>query len=177
MTDEFEKMMQQLGVRPLRGARARKAKAEPVPIPPPPPVSAEEEALFAEAIESLDAVPLKDVPDLQVNVDPDLRVGRLRLKMRGDLRLGATLDLHHHHRESAMRRLDRFIRNAVVDGHELVLVITGKGHHSRDGEGVLRAETLGWIETTGRPFVKAYAEAPRRYGGGGALVLQLRRQG
>lgn len=85
------------------------------------------------------------------------------------------VDLHRLRSVEALRRLESFIQRSAALGYRRVLVITGKGHHSPGGRGVLRERVEEWIRGPGGSFVTEYAEAPRARGGSGAFVLDLRR--
>ncbi len=98
-----------------------------------------------------------------------------RLKTRPKrLRVDDQIDLHGLKGEPAMRRLGYFVEQASSSGLRTVLVITGKGHHSPGGRGVLKRRVEEWIVRRGRPRVRAWSEAPARLGGRGAFVLYLR---
>lgn len=101
----------------------------------------------------------------------------------------ARLDLHGLREHEAHMRLSQFIRRSAIEGHRLVLVITGKGRDDtgepagrfelgqvRRGSGVLRRNVPRWLAEPGiAPFVVSYSEATPRHGGAGALYVRLRR--
>lgn len=108
-------------------------------------------------------------PSTPVGID---RRTLTRIK-RGDMPVGARLDLHGLTLQTAHRALEHFIATAATDGVRLVLVITGKGH---DGEGVLREAVPRWLaEPVIRVHILAITPAPPRHGGSGALCVLLRR--
>jgi len=89
----------------------------------------------------------------------------------------ATLDLHRLTRPVARRRLGAFITAQAARGVSSVLVVVGKGHHSRGGEGVLRAEIAVWLTTgTCAGLVLAFESAPEALGGSGAVLVVLSRR-
>ena len=99
--------------------------------------------------------------------------GKEKRVKRGKLVVSATFDLHGHTQASAARILPGFLSGAQADGARCVLVITGKG---RLGEGVLKRNFLGWLETPdARKIVSGYAEAHQRHGGAGAFYVFLRK--
>jgi DNA-nicking Smr family endonuclease len=56
-----------------------------------------------------------------------------------------------------------------------VLIIHGKGAHSEGGIGVLEEACVEALTKGGAaPFVEAFATAPARFGGRGAIVARLR---
>lgn len=85
-----------------------------------------------------------------------------------------TLDLHGLRSEDAGRQVVNFVRSAQRAGKRLVLIVHGRGQHSAGGVGVL-AEVV--VETLSRggaaPVVRAFATAPQRQGGTGALLVYL----
>jgi DNA-nicking Smr family endonuclease len=86
----------------------------------------------------------------------------------------ATLDLHGLGIEAARRRVSSFVARERTNGHELVLVVVGRGRHSPGGKGVLRLEISDWLT---RPptssSVLAFRTAPRNLGGSGGVVVLL----
>jgi DNA-nicking Smr family endonuclease len=100
---------------------------------------------------------------------------RMKQLRRGTLVPEATLDLHGFARQDVEARLTSFIANARYHGWQVLLVITGKGLHSPEGEGVLRSEVENFLQRSGNDQVAEWGRAPRQYGGDGAIVLFLRR--
>jgi DNA-nicking Smr family endonuclease len=94
---------------------------------------------------------------------------------RGEMALGARLDLHGMTQDEAHRALVRFLENSYEAGLRAVLVITGKG--GGDGEGVLRRSVPRWLgEARCRKLVLGTSPARPRHGGEGALYVLLRRK-
>lgn len=86
----------------------------------------------------------------------------------------ATLDLHRLDTESARRRVSSFLARERESGHELVLVVVGRGRHSPGGHGVLRHEIGDWLTTPpAASLVLAFRTAPRNLGGSGGVVVLL----
>jgi DNA-nicking Smr family endonuclease len=92
--------------------------------------------------------------------------------------------------EEARIRLLDFISSRRMQGHRLVLVITGKGAspfsghtlHGRDHfyaperEGRLRRQLPEWLhEAQFRAHVAGFQQAHPKHGGGGAFYVKLRR--
>jgi DNA-nicking Smr family endonuclease len=92
----------------------------------------------------------------------------------------ARIDLHGMTAERAHRACLRFLGEAIVRGHRVVLVITGKGGRGGDvssrGRGVLRDSLPGWLHASplGGSIVGIY-QAHRRHGGEGAFYVYLKR--
>lgn len=98
---------------------------------------------------------------------------RRRRQVRlGRLKPEAQLDLHGMRRDEALAKVRFFLENAHHRGFKTVLIITGKGDRSNDGP-VLRHAVIELLKQ-GQDGVLEWMEAPRRYGGSGALVVCLR---
>ncbi|MBI2893069.1 MAG: Smr/MutS family protein [Deltaproteobacteria bacterium] len=162
------------------------------------PCDAEPEDLLARALEGVE--PLRErprvsargpvrpraqepgAPEFDVTSDGEAIEGRVRDLARRALRRlrgldpADTLDLHGLGAEEARSRLEAFVRRSADAGHRAVLVVHGKGAHS-EGDPVLKGEIASWLTagTTGSR-VLAFATAPGRLGGTGALMIFLRRE-
>lgn len=135
-------------------------------------VSEEDRRLFEQALAEME-VPV--VPDRRRGPGASPAVRRVKARRRE--RVEEHVDLHRLKSRDALRRLERFVAESRAAGLRSVLVITGKGHHSPGGRGVLKQRVEEWIVGPGGRYLESYAEAPRRLGGGGAYVLHLRRRG
>lgn len=95
---------------------------------------------------------------------------------RGEHLYEQTLDLHGMTQREAHNRLRNFLIRAQIEGAQLVLVITGRGALTPDasGRGVLRRHVPEWLHSY-REVVVGFEEAPTRLGGGGALLVRIRR--
>ena len=126
--------------------------------------------------------PVDPVPDISESH------GFSRREMRqidsGRQPIEARLDLHGMYQSAAHTALRGFLERSQSRGLRHVLVITGKGRSSRPDDlmfgdpetGVLRRMVPLWLgEPDLRSIVTGYNEAPRRFGGEGALYVRLRR--
>lgn len=198
-SDLFLRAMGDLG---LAGAPARKEASDPVPSdsvpaappnethdapaadrsprpgpeprsqPPTPDVDPADLHLFLSAIETIDEAPAKELP---VPEESPRTVRRLKAPRSISLEPDEVLDLHRLRVGEALARLESFIRQAMRDRSSLALVITGKGHHSKDGIPVLKNSVEEWIRREGADRIRAYSEAAPAQGGRGAFLLHLRR--
>ncbi|UUX52182.1 Smr/MutS family protein [Nisaea acidiphila] len=124
------------------------------------------------------------VPSALAEHDPGKAPGidrrtSLRIK-RGKQQIDGRIDLHGMRQDEAHRALNAFINGAYKRGDRCVLVITGKGSRSGDGEreaGVLRRMTPRWLtDGSNKEKVLAYSPAQPQHGGSGALYVMLRRR-
>ena len=107
-------------------------------------------------------------------LDPQV-VRRLR---RGEFSVQGHLDLHGMSRGEARSAVDTFLREARQKGKRCVLLVHGRGLHSRDQVPVLKDALKNWLATArfGR-HVLAFATARPPDGGAGAVYVLLRRLG
>lgn len=107
-------------------------------------------------------------------LDPAI-VRRLR---GGDYAVQGHIDLHGMTREEARGAVDRFLRESRNQGKRCVLVVHGRGMHSKDQMPVLKEALRTWLGTSrfGR-HVLAFASARPADGGAGAIYVLLRRAG
>jgi len=101
---------------------------------------------------------------------------RIKQVKMGKLTPDASLDLHGLQRAEVVDKLEYFFQNARHHGWQTLLVITGKGLHSEDGEPALRNEVERYLSAEGKKQVIEWSRAPRQYGGNGALILFLPRR-
>lgn len=88
----------------------------------------------------------------------------------------AHVDLHGLTRDEARDALDAFVARARQQGYRCVLVVHGRGLHSKDQVPVLKQAAQAWL-TRGRlaKWVLAFCTARPQDGGAGALYVLLRR--
>lgn len=154
---------------------------------PPPPRAAAGEAWHPdlEAIDALRALVGGDAPFDLADSDEFVEgwvagldhriVVRLR---RGEFAVQGHLDLHGLKREEARRAVEDFIRGARLSGKRCVLLVHGRGLHSKDNVPVLKDAVRGWLATHRfSRHVLAFATARPADGGAGALYVLLRRAG
>jgi DNA-nicking Smr family endonuclease len=105
-------------------------------------------------------------------LDPRV-VKRLR---RGDYAVQGNLDLHGMRREEAKPALLAFIQRARVEGKRCVLLVHGRGLHSKDQVPVLKESVRRWLSSARfAEAVLAFATARPHDGGAGAIYLLLRK--
>jgi DNA-nicking Smr family endonuclease len=138
-----------------------------------------------EAIDALRALVAGDAPfDLSDSDEfVEGRVAGLDAKIvaklkRGEYAVQGHVDLHGLKRDEARREVDRFIRASRLAGKRCVLVVHGRGLHSKDQLPVLKEAVRGWLSANRfARDVLAFATARPADGGAGALYVLLRRPG
>jgi DNA-nicking Smr family endonuclease len=104
--------------------------------------------------------------------------GLLRKLRRGDFAVQGHVDLHGMTREEAKGAVERFLRASRSAGKRCVLVVHGRGLHSKDQLPVLKESLRTWLSTARfARHVLAFATARPADGGAGAIYVLLRRAG
>jgi DNA-nicking Smr family endonuclease len=166
---------------------ARRVERGPDIIAPPSPRGATGETRHPdlEAIDALRALISGDAPFDLADSDEFIegRVAGLdqnvvRKLRRGEFAVQGHVDLHGLTRDEARHEVDRFLRAARQAGKRCVLVVHGRGLHSKDQLPVLKEALRSWLGSArlGR-HVLAFATARPVDGGAGALYVLLRRPG
>ena len=109
---------------------------------------------------------------------PGLDRAILRRLRRGDFSVQGHIDLHGMTRDEAKRAVDEFLKKARIAGKRCVLLVHGRGLHSKDQVPILKDALRSWLATArfGR-HVLAFATARPSDGGAGAIYVLLRRAG
>lgn len=167
------------GVEPL--APGPGTVAPPPPRPPP-------ETFWhpdLEAIDALRALVSGEAPFDLADSDEFIegRVAGLdhqvvRKLRRGDFAVQGHIDLHGMTRDEAKRAVDEFLRRSRSAGKRCVLVVHGRGLHSKDQLPVLKDALRAWLASARfSRHVLAFASARPVDGGAGAIYVLLRRAG
>jgi DNA-nicking Smr family endonuclease len=167
------------GVRPLDPGNGVAAP------PPPPPASGAFWHPDLEAIDELRALVAGDVP-FDLSDSDEFIEGRMagldanvaRKLRRGEFAVQGHADLHGMTREEAKGEVESFLRSSRQAGKRCVLIVHGRGLHSKDQLPVLKDALKTWL-ATGRfaRHVLAFATARPVDGGAGAIYVLLRRAG
>ncbi|PKO84950.1 MAG: DNA mismatch repair protein MutS [Betaproteobacteria bacterium HGW-Betaproteobacteria-11] len=147
--------------------------------PPPPPaiprqrVKDETAALVASLHE-----PLSSDQWLEGGDETAWRRDGVPLRVLRDLRRGrwsvqASLDLHGHSRDEARLALVNFLAETRAREQRCLRIVHGKGQHSLGREPVLKHWVPGWLSQ--RQEVLAFCQARPQDGGGGAVIVLLRK--
>lgn len=103
---------------------------------------------------------------------PGLQLRLLQRLRRGQLPVGAELDMHGMTRAIAQQELMRFISAAREQQIRCVRIIHGKGFGSRESAPVLKNSLNNWLRQL--PEVLAFSSTRPEQGGTGALLVLLR---
>jgi DNA-nicking Smr family endonuclease len=102
----------------------------------------------------------------------------VRKLRRGEFAVQGHVDLHGLTRDEAKREVDAFLRSSRNSGKRCVLVVHGRGLHSKDQLPVLKDALRTWLSTARfSRHVLAFATARPADGGAGAIYVLLRRAG
>ncbi len=168
-------------------AGVRRIDPGPGTVAPPKPRGAPETFWHPDldAVDELRAIVAGDAPfDLAdgdefiegwvAGMDPNL-VRKLR---RGEFAVQGHVDLHGLTRQEAKRSVEQFLRSSRGAGKRCVLVVHGRGIHSKDQLPVLKEALRAWLSTARfSRHVLAFATARPADGGAGAVYVLLRRAG
>jgi DNA-nicking Smr family endonuclease len=180
-----EKTEAELWAEATRGARTAVPGAGRAA--PPPPRGASDQVWYADldAIDELRALVRGEAPFDIADTDEfiegkvtGLDPGIVRKLRRGDYAVQGHLDLHGLTREEAKGAVERFLRDARRAGKRCVVVVHGRGLHSRDQLPVLKEALRTWLgQDRFARHVLAFATARPSDGGAGAVYVLLRRAG
>lgn len=163
-------------VRPVK-----RTKADPTPAfvqRTPQEINEEAEALaqLTELIATGEGMDLADTDEYIEGLANGADRGLLTPLRRGDFSTQAHLDLHGLLADAAKLELEKFIIESRRRGYRCVLVIHGRGLHSKDQEPVLKSKIGAWL-SRGRlgKIVLAFTTARPADGGAGAVYVLLRK--
>lgn len=169
--DERDLFRQEVG--PVRRIRAERIRHRP---DPPAPVARQRELDEAAVMHELAHGPI-DFAVVETGEElswlhPGLQNRVLKRLRRGHWRVQDELDLHQMNIEAAANSIRSFIADARRDGLSCVKIIHGKGLRSGPGGPQLKRLTARILTRLDR--VCAFASAPPRDGGTGAVYVLLR---
>ena len=121
---------------------------------------------------------VKDVPDKEPSPDQiaeQTSNKKSRSSTRGSIkRPDDEIDLHGKTRDEAIKIVQKFVIDCYQKNFRSALIITGKGHHSVEKAPVLKREVKLWLERNGDSYINNFHEAPPRFGGSGAILLNFK---
>jgi DNA-nicking Smr family endonuclease len=168
-------------------AGARRVDPGPGRVGPRTPPAAPDRVWYAdlEAVDELRALVSGDAPFDIADGDEfiegktvGLDQGIVRKLRRGEYAVQAHLDLHGQTRQEAKGAVEVFLRDSRRSGRRCVLLVHGRGLHSKDQLPVLKDALRSWLgQSRLARHVLAFATARPADGGAGAVYVLLRRPG
>lgn len=151
----------------------------PVPNPRLPEIideNAEALAQLSELVAGQGVFDLADSEEFIEGASPGTDRNLLRALRRGDFSVQGRLDLHGMTQAEAKEAVERFLTDSRRAGRRCVLIVHGRGLHSKDQLPVLKAQMKTWLsqKRIGQ-MVLAFATARPQDGGAGAVYVLLRR--
>ena len=137
---------------------------------------AEAYASLADLIDGQGHFDFADTDEYLEGIAPGLDRRLLRRLRKGDFALQGHIDLHGMTRDEAHLAVDKFITSSHAAGKRCLLIIHGRGLHSKDQMPVLKERMKAWLER-GRisRSVLAFTSARPCDGGAGAIYVLLRK--
>ena len=137
---------------------------------------AEAYAALADLVDGVGPFDIADTDEYIEGLAPGIDRRLLRQLKRGDYSIQGHLDLHGMTSEEARGEVERFVDAARNAGKRCVLLVHGRGLHSKDSIPVLKERLKVWL-TRGRigQSVLAFATARPADGGAGAVYVLIRK--
>ena len=135
--------------------------------------SEQNDALMEKIFASVDEVPDKE-PALEIPPSESSLKNPRTSPADAVSRPDAELDLHVKTREESIMMVQNFVMTCHANQFRTALIITGKGHHSGNQGPVLKREVQLWLERNGKQYLKDFHTAPGRFGGSGAIWLNIK---
>ena len=135
--------------------------------------SEQNDALMEKIFAGVDDVPDKE-PALEISPSESSLKNPRTSPADAVSRPDAELDLHGKTREESIMMVQNFVMTCHANQFRTALIITGKGHHSGNQGPVLKREVQLWLERNGKQYLKDFHTAPGRFGGSGAIWLNIK---
>jgi len=135
--------------------------------------SEQNDALMEKIFAGVEDVPDKE-PALEIPPSESSLKNPRTSPADGVSRPDAELDLHGKTREESIMMVQNFVMTCHANQFRTALIITGKGHHSGNQGPVLKREVQLWLERNGKQYLKDFHTAPGRFGGSGAIWLNIK---
>ena len=135
--------------------------------------SEQNDALMEKIFAGVDDVPDKE-PALEISPSESSLKNPRTSPADAVSRPDAELDLHGKTREESIMMVQNFVMTCHANQVRTALIITGKGHHSGNQGPVLKREVQLWLERNGKQYLKDFHTAPGRFGGSGAIWLNIK---
>jgi len=165
------------GARPLEG-RGPRVGAPPPARRPKVPVSDDAEVLasLADLCAGEGPFDIADTDEYVEGIAEGLDRRILKRLRAGDYAVQGHIDLHGKTREEAREAVARLLTESRRAGRRCVLIVHGRGNHSKDQIPVLKQAVRSWLERGQiSRVVLAFTTARPHDGGAGAMYVLLRR--
>jgi DNA-nicking Smr family endonuclease len=138
--------------------------------------NAEALAQLSELVAGSGEFDIADSDEFIEGASPGTDRNLLRALRRGDFSLQGHLDLHGLTQAEAKEAVERFLTDSRRSGRRCVLIVHGRGLHSKDQIPILKERLKVWLsqKRIGK-LVLAFATARPHDGGAGAVYVLLRR--
>ena len=138
--------------------------------------NAEALAQLSELVSGQGEFDIADSSEFIEGASPGTDRNLLRALRRGDFSLQGRLDLHGMTQAEAKEAVERFLTDSRRAKRRCVLIVHGRGLHSKDQVPVLKEQLKGWLSQKRiGAMVLAFATAKPQDGGTGAVYVLLRR--
>ena len=117
-------------------------------------------------IDALDNLP-KDIHLAKFGGDIPREPQKKRTKRK---QYDKTIDLHGLTKHEALLVLHTALRSSKGK-YQKLLIITGKGTHSHDGQGIIREAVRSFLTKAGSMYIREFQYAERSNGGDGAFEV------
>lgn len=167
------------GVTPLGPARRSPRVGAPPPDPKRRPPKSDDAEVLAELADLCGGDGPFDISDSDEYIEGladgiDRRI--LKRLRAGEYALQGHCDLHGLTKEQARERVARFLGESRRESRRCVLIVHGRGQHSKDHIPVLKTAVKSWLERGAMArAVLAFATARPHDGGAGAVYVLLRK--
>jgi DNA-nicking Smr family endonuclease len=180
LTDEELFLQEMQGTAPMPKSRADARVTGPAAPDRPKVTRASEDAEVLAALADLcggeGTFDISDTDEYIEGVGPGIDRRLLRRLRSGDFAVQGHVDLHGMTREEAKQRVMKFVDESRRAGRRCVLIVHGRGLHSKDQIPVLKEAVRTWLERGPvARAVLAFATARPHDGGAGAVYVLLRR--
>jgi DNA-nicking Smr family endonuclease len=103
---------------------------------------------------------------------PGLQNKRFTQLRQGKSRIEATLDLHQHTSDEAIRATDNFLKQSHLNHLRSVCIIHGKGNYSADNKPIIKNLLNHYLRK--HPLVLGFHSTKNKHGGAGAIYVLIK---
>lgn len=164
-------------VRPIASGRVEPPPRPDRPAPPPSPSEDDDALMFLDALVAGESVfDIADTDEFIEGCVRDLDRRVVKKLRRGEFAVQAHTDLHGMTKDEAKAAVITFVKASRLAGHRCVLIVHGRGMHSKDQIPVLKDAIRTWLSRgAAGAQVLAFATARPADGGAGAVYVLLRK--